>query len=108
MLTEQFIAEIVGTFIFLSVIIGLVFRKSTDPMVTSGSIPLYIGLGLCISIYISAGLGGYGHLNPIVSGVCATNGSISVQDMTLLILAQVIGGALAYGLWSSLGRKDVL
>lgn len=108
MQTSQFFAEIVGTFIFLLVIIDMVFRKASDPLVTSGSIPLYIGLGLCISIYVTAGLGGYGHLNPVVSAVCATNGSINGGEMSLLIIAQVIGATLAYLLWLVLGRKGVL
>ena len=108
MLIEQFVAELIGTFIFLMVIIGMVFRRESDPLVSGGAIPLYIGLGLSISIYITAGLGGYGHLNPVVSAVCATNGSINTPDMSLLILAQVLGGALAYGTWYYMGRKEVL
>jgi glycerol uptake facilitator-like aquaporin len=106
--TTQFFAEIVGTFIFLLVIIDLVFRKDTDPVAASGSIPLYIGLGLCISIYVTLGLGGFAHLNPVVSAVCSANGNITTGEMALLIIAQFIGGFLAYAVWSIMGRKGVL
>ena len=105
---QQFLAEIVGTFIFLLVIIDMVFRKSSDPLMSSGSIPLYIGLGLCVSIYVTLGLGGFAHLNPVVSAVCATNGSINAGEMVLLIIAQIIGGMCAYGVWYAMGRKGVL
>lgn len=105
---QKFLAEIVGTFIFLLVIINMVFRKDTDPLVASGSIPLYIGLGLCISIYVTLGLGGFAHLNPVVSTVCCVNGSIELPDMVQLILAQVIGGACAYAVWYAMSRKGVL
>jgi glycerol uptake facilitator-like aquaporin len=104
----QFLAEVVGTFIFLLVILNMVFRRSTDSLVTSASIPLFIGLGLCVSIYITLGLGGFAHLNPVVSGVCCANGSVTFSDMITLILAQVVGGSLAYVLWYSMGRKGVL
>ena len=108
MQVTQFFAEIIGTLIFLLVIINLIFRSSTDPVATSGAIPVFIGLGLAVSIYITSGLGGFGHLNPVVSAVCGANGTVSVSDMSVLIIAQLIGGFLAYLLWVAMGRKDVM
>ena len=104
----QMIAEFIGTFIFLMVIIDLVFRSSTDPVVASGSVPLYIGLGLTVSIYITTGLGGFGHLNPVVSTVCLTNGNVSVGEWGSLIIAQLLAGVLAYSVWWGMGRKGIM
>jgi len=107
MQSTQFFAEMVGTFIFLLVIINLIFRPVNDAVVISGAIPVYIGIGLIVSIYITTGLGGFGHLNPVVSVVNATNGSITTTEMVYLITAQLIGGLLAYLLWYTMGRKNV-
>lgn len=107
MQSTQFFAEMVGTFIFILVIINLIFRPATDAVVVSGSIPVYIGIGLIASIYITTGLGGMGHLNPVVSVVNASNGSITTAEMVYLIVAQLIGGLLAYLLWYTMGRKNV-
>lgn len=108
MQVTQFFAEIIGTLIFLMAIIDLVFRSATDPVAASGAIPLYIGLGLAVAIYVTSGLGGFGHLNPVVSAVCAANGSVTAGDMGLLIVAQLIGGFLAYLIWWGMGRKNAM
>jgi glycerol uptake facilitator-like aquaporin len=98
MKVSQFFAEIVGTFMFLMVIVNLIFGGNPKTN-NSGIVPLFIAFGLCVSIYVTIGLGGFGHLNPVVSAVSATNGSISISDMCLLVLAQAIGGFLAYLIW---------
>ena len=101
----QFIAEIVGTTIFMLAIVDLAFADANKAAANSGSIALYIGLGLTISIYITAGLGGYGHLNPIASVVCSANGAINAGDCAALIVAQIIGGLLAFILYFAMGGK---
>ena len=99
--TGIFLAEVVGTFIFILAIVTLAFRTAstpngTDHMVQSGSIPLFIGLGLAVAIYITIGLGGSGHLNPLVSTVFGINGNISAGDVCWYILAQIVGATLAF------------
>jgi glycerol uptake facilitator-like aquaporin len=105
MKVSQFFAEIVGTFMFLMVIVNLIFGGNPTTN-NSGIVPLFIAFGLCVSIYVTIGLGGFGHLNPVVSAVCATNGNISISDMCLLILAQAIGGFLAYLIWYFLVKNN--
>ena len=106
--TGTFIAEIIGTFIFLLAIVTLAFRSATtgsgatDHMVQAGSIPLFIGLGLAVAIYITIGLGGSGHLNPLVSIVFGVNGNISSTDAIIMICAQIIGAAAAFGVFKSM------
>jgi len=97
-----FLAEIVGTFIFLLAICTLAFRSGTDHMVQSGSVPLFIGLGLAVSIYITIGLGGSGHLNPMVSMVFGFNGNVAAADVLMYILAQIIGASLAFGVFKAM------
>jgi glycerol uptake facilitator-like aquaporin len=106
MLATQILAEVVGTTIFLLAIVSLIFRPSTDPVATSGAVPIYIALGLAVSIFVASGLGGFGHLNPVVSAVCAANGSVSVMDAITLMAAQFTGGCIAYATWKSMTRKD--
>ena len=111
----SFLAEIVGTFIFMLVILNLAFSNAASSSVLnpsgSGSIgmaALIIGLGLAVSIYITAGLGGMGHLNPVATGVAALNGSVSAPDALLLILAQIIGGGLAFLVfWGMAAKKTI-
>jgi len=105
MKVSQFFAEMVGTFMFLMVIVNLIFGGNPTTN-NSGIVPLFIAFGLCVSIYVTIGLGGFGHLNPVVSAVCATNGNISISDMCLLILAQAIGGFLAYLIWYFLVKNN--
>ena len=109
----QFLAEIVGTFIFMLVILNLLFSNGTNNPVLnpSGSVgigALIIGLGLAVSIYITAGLGGFGHLNPVATGVAALNGSVTAPDALLLILSQIIGGGLAFLVFWGMGNKKSL
>lgn len=104
----QIVAEFIGTLIFLLVIIDLVFRSSSDPVVASGSIPLYIGLGLTVSIYVTSGLGGFGHLNPVVSSVCFANGNLTIDVWGSLIVAQIVAGIAAYFIWLGMGRKGAM
>lgn len=101
----HFFAEIVGTLIFLLAIIDLAFHAPAADVRAPSAVPLYIGLGLAVSIYITQGLGGIAHLNPAASAVAAANGAINIGDMGLLILAQCIGAFLAYLVWWGMGRK---
>jgi glycerol uptake facilitator-like aquaporin len=105
----SFLAEIVGTFIFMLVILNLLSSSNTinTSNGTIGIGALIIGLGFAVSIYITAGLGGVGHLNPVSTGVAALNGDISATDALLLILAQIIGGGLAFLVYWGMGaNKD--
>ncbi len=106
----QFLAEIVGTFIFMLAIVNLVFsaQSATSSSRSIGMTALLVGLGLAVSIYITSGLGGKGHLNPVATGVCALNGDINTTDALLLVLAQIIGGGLAFLVYWGMGGAKSL
>lgn len=89
------LAELVGTFIFVSAVIGAV---NTD----SPLIPLAIGFALMIGVYATGHISG-GHLNPAVSVGAWLRGAINVPTLVAYIIAQLIGAALAaalsFALW---------
>jgi glycerol uptake facilitator-like aquaporin len=94
------ISEILGTMIFLLVILTISFRDTT----ISGLAPIMIGLGLAISVYIGIGLGGNAHFNPVVSAVMGVNGSVTAGEAFIHVICQFIGAGLAYGLFKLLPK----
>jgi len=86
----KFMSEILGTFIFLSVIIITVSNKVSDNMAW-----LKIGLALGVAILLVGGISG-GHLNPAVSTMFYMNGNIDFMTLLYYIIAQLIGATLAY------------
>jgi len=82
------LAELVGTFVFLSIILFVVNKKISLA-------PLIIGLALCGLIFIVGPISG-GHLNPAVSLMFYLNKSISLNELVLYIVSQLIGSILAF------------
>lgn len=93
------VAEALGTFLFLLIILCVLFRKDPIP---SHAVPIVIGVGLLVSIVVASGLNGSGHLNPVVSMVMGLNGQISSQSAIEHIAAQVVGAALALAVHQNL------
>lgn len=93
----QYIVELVGTFIFLSVI-----------MVASNSgIKWYfapIGLALAAVVYWGGDISG-GHFNPAVSTMFFSNGNLSIIEFISYIICQIVGGLLAL-LYFKVGYKN--
>lgn len=83
----DFIVELVGTFIFLSVIIQ---SGSLGPM---GG--LAIGLTLATVIYFGGKVSG-GHFNPAVSTMFWMDKKLSSTKLMCYVLAQLIGATLAF------------
>jgi aquaporin Z len=75
------IAELVGTFFFLGVILA-----------TGEAIP--IGIALAAAIFLTAKVSG-GHLNPAVSTMLFAKGQIDMMTFISYVIAQVLGGLLA-------------
>lgn len=88
-----FFAELIGTFVFLSVIIisGHATSRCEDSLTW-----IKIGLALSVSILLVSRISG-GHLNPAVSYMLYLNNDISIQKLFVYVLAQLIGGVLAFG-----------
>ena len=75
------LTEIIGTFVFLSVII-----KTGNA--------LAIGIALSAAIWMSAGASG-GHFNPAVSVMMYANKKFGLNILLCYIASQVLGGLLA-------------
>ena len=88
-LIKKCIAEILGTFIFLGVIITVVNDSSS-------TLPsLKIGLALMIAIVFFGDVSG-GHFNPCVSMMLFMNDKLTGTELFFYILSQIIGAFIAY------------
>jgi len=85
---DKFIAEIIGTFIFLSVIM---ISVNTDKQLAW----IEIGLTLSVCILLIGKVSG-GHMNPAVSLMFYLNDSINYSQLGAHMIAQFIGAGLAY------------
>ena len=92
MLIEKFFAEIIGTFIFLSVIItsGHATSRCADQFAW-----LKIGFTLSVVILLIGTVSG-SHVNPAVSFMLYLNNDIDITTLFVYIIAQIIGSVLAY------------
>lgn len=86
------LAEFIGTFIFLSVILS-----------TGQAFP--IGLALAVAIYFGGSVSG-GHFNPAVSTMMLVKGSISMETWIGYVVAQVLGGLVALLWFKSYNKKN--
>jgi aquaporin Z len=88
----KFFAEIIGTFVFLSVIItsGHATTRSADALTW-----IKIGLALAVAILLVGMVSG-GHLNPAVSFMLYLNKDIDVETLVVYIIGQLIGALLAF------------
>ena len=78
----KYIVELVGTFIFLSVIL-----KTGNPIA--------IAISLAAVIYFGGYVSG-GHFNPAVSFMMYLHNKINIENMVIYIISQLIGAALAF------------
>ena len=90
----DYLVEILGTFIFLSVI-----------LISEGD-PISIGVTLAAMILFGAKISG-GHFNPAVTFMMWLNKQKDTTDMVFYMLCQLLGGTLAYLLYDS-NRKDLV
>jgi aquaporin Z len=86
----KFVAEFIGTFVFLGVILA-----------TGEAIP--IGLALAVVIFLIGRVSG-GHVNPAVSAMLYAKGDISSSQFGSYVVAQVLGGLCAL-MWFKKTRK---
>ena len=88
----KFIAELVGTFIFIILIFTITSHESGAHIVA-----LPIGLALAVSIFLFGDISG-GHFNPAVSFAMYIKNPKLFTGIMLLIycIAQALGGLLAY------------
>jgi len=89
---DKFFAELVGTFVFLAVIITSGHATSRPKEALTW---LKIGLALSVSILLVGFISG-AHLNPAVSWMLYINNDINVEMLVVYIVGQLFGATLAY------------
>ena len=99
MMVSKFIAELIGTFVFLGVIIISVSGVSSN-IYERADAWIHIGLALSVAILLMGKISG-GHFNPAVSFMFFLNKEISAEQLLIYILAQLIGAALAYIMYNT-------
>ena len=82
---QAVVAEILGTFFFLSIILAAVAESYG---------PIAIAAGLLAAIYFGGKISG-GHFNPAVSIMMYVKGNINLVTTFAYIVSQIIGGLLA-------------
>jgi aquaporin Z len=85
----KYIAELVGTFFFISIILNSL-KKNTG----MSSVPVAIGIGLIAAIILVGPVSG-AHLNPAVSLVSYLNNSLTQTELMLYVVAQCLGAFAA-------------
>jgi len=83
---QAYVAEAVGTFVLLSVILN---AGSFGNMA-----PLTIGLALAVAIAIGGAVSG-GHFNPVVTLVMFLQNQIAQNEALLYVVAQIVGAVAA-------------
>jgi aquaporin Z len=89
---KLFLAELVGTFVFLSIIIITI--DTTKKGYFKGDAWWKIAIGLGAAIAMVGGISG-GQLNPAVSFMLYLNEELSIDKLGVYIVAQLIGATLA-------------
>ena len=94
---KKFIAELIGTFVFLGVIIVSVAGKSLT-VADKAETWIKIGLALSVAILLVGNISG-SHLNPAVSLMFYLHKDLSFEELMIYILAQLIGAFLAFTMY---------
>jgi aquaporin Z len=92
--TRKYLAELVGTFLFMT--IGYASVAALGAAAAPGLlvVPFGFGLGLLAAIFAVGHISG-GHFNPAVTVAAVLDGRTTTQDAIGYILAQVVGAVAA-------------
>jgi len=90
---DKFLAEFIGTFIFLGVIIVTVDGVSLT-IADKSQAWIRIGLALGVAILFMGKISG-GHFNPAVSFMFFLNNELKMNELFVYIVAQLLGAVLA-------------
>jgi glycerol uptake facilitator-like aquaporin len=82
---NKYLVEFISTLFFVYIILA------------TGN-PLAIGAALALAITLAGPISG-GHLNPAVSIVMASAGKLDVADLAPYVIAQVLGGLVAFQIY---------
>ena len=90
---RSILAELLGTFFFVSVILAITTTYSGNIFV-----PIVIGLALAAAIYFTA-TSSKGSMNPAVTLALYARGDLSGTSAILYMVAEFTGAALAFLWW---------
>ena len=96
----KYVAEFLGTFFFLSVILAATAKNALAPALT----PVMIVVGLLAAIVVAGPFSG-AHLNPAVSVMMALNKSLPVADFLPYVGAQLLGAVAAKTVFDMMNKK---
>ena len=88
-----YVVEFLGTFLFLSVFVAT-------------SQPILVSLALLLVMMLGAGVSG-GHFNPAASLMFWIKGSLSNVELLAYMVAQLLGGLSAVGVYKTLMVKGM-
>ena len=98
-------AEVVGTFLLMSAVLGAAFYSFGAPAGAAGIIGVALSIGFTVMATIFAiGHVSGGHYNPAITLGLVAGGRFSLADAPGYIIAQVIGAASACGVFSLIGH----
>jgi aquaporin Z len=89
---KLFVAELTGTFFFLSII--LITIDTTKKGYFKGDAWLKIAFALGAAVALVGNISG-GNLNPAVSIMLYLNGELTLENLGIYVVAQLIGAVLA-------------
>ena len=90
-LGQRFVAELIGTFIFLGVIIHVVNKNEQDGWIK-------VGLALSVAVLLVGNVSG-GHFNPATTIMMYAAGKLSRSDLIPYLIVQIAGGLVALELY---------
>jgi glycerol uptake facilitator-like aquaporin len=93
------LAEFLGTFIFVSIILFVTTMYPGNIVV-----PLIIGLGLALAIYFALTTS-LGSLNPAVTLALYARGDLPGTTAIMYVVAELLGGLFAFFLWRFMTAK---
>lgn len=96
----KYVAEFLGTFFFLSVILAATAKNALAPALT----PIMIVIGLLAAIVIAGPLSG-ANLNPAVSVMMAMNKSLPTADLLPYVGSQLLAAIAAKTVFDMMNKK---
>ena len=98
-------AEVIGTFMLMSALLGAAFYSFGAPAGAAGIIGVALSIGLTVmALAYAIGQVSGGHYNPAVTLGLVAGGRFPIADAPAYIAAQVVGALAACGVFSLVGH----
>ena len=98
-------AEVIGTFMLMSAVLGAAFYSFGAPAGAAGIIGVALSIGLTVmALAYAIGQVSGGHYNPAVTLGLVAGGRFPIADAPAYIAAQVVGALAACGVFSLVGH----